>query len=253
MTTPLKPFTEEQLTSLNDEHLAKIFLESLSSYENKERLFGLLDMLHHYRRFASRLTSEKRRVANNNEADKIFDEVQEQVNTFLYTKGCRMPVRPIPVNRAYLRAKYGTNTGAYDCLLGKIFYADDSTIDELPEILGHEFTHYIQALSGMFSQTTTLFQEGCARGVERQIAELNAKRFDPQEYNTSFLRRHIDEIENTLDIHRRYQEWFSPSLPHTWPFMKHDLGNALFYLAEAKHGKRIYADVLRGDFSSILG
>ena len=132
---------------------------------------------------------------------------------------------------------------------------------------GHEYTHHIQNLkvaSGVLRKYY-IFREGHARGVERHLSNDYRERED----NEAFL---YDILDTTVGELKSAYVWLCRKLgkPVRKNLLKtksssgeagslvglisikpspHSIGNTLFSLYEAQYGKRIYSDMIQGNFA----
>jgi hypothetical protein len=141
--------------------------------------------------------------------------------------------------------------------------------------IGHEYDHHVTETTLEFANMTrenetptfNIVKEGHARGVERHIAAYYAEKTSQSDFIEPTLRLtlgelsaaymwlsdklHIPSNTSALDInnvHYYNEIQFVDKLGRP---SKHAIGNTLFCLAEAKQGKGIYADFVKGDFDFI--
>ncbi len=121
----------------------------------------------------------------------------------------------------------------------------------------HEYAHHLQQIKQLHSRRYLTFLEGHARGVERTIAE----HYREKEDNEAFL---WDISNETVEELKLAYQWICAGLgekpkrslgktrtQYSGFFTKqshHTLGNTLFRLYEALHGKDIYRQAIHGEF-----
>lgn len=138
---------------------------------------------------------------------------------------------------------------------------------ELIPVAAHEYTHHIQkekGLSTIISKKPTIFKEGHARGIERQISENYAQREDNEAFTYDLLNENVGEfksayiwmceklsykpIKSLLKTKtNRDDDESTNHLIFSEP-TSHAIGNALFSIYEASQGKEIYNQMIHGDF-----
>ncbi len=138
---------------------------------------------------------------------------------------------------------------------------------ELILTIAHEYTHHIQkekGLSTIISKKYSVFREGHARGIQRQISENYAQRWDNEAFLFDILDYNVGEfksaylwmskklkykpIESLLKTKSSQDDdgvinrlFFSKPSPHA-------IGNTLFSIYEASQGKEIYNHMIHGNF-----
>jgi len=126
-------------------------------------------------------------------------------------------------------------------------------------VAAHEYSHHVQSKALFRTGGYRIFKEGHAMGVEKHIANL----LELSNKDPSFAKPIVPDFVIALAT---VYDWMSKELDFSpdkslSDLLKYSLsypnytclGTSIFSLAEARHGKGIYRDVLRGDFSSILG
>ena len=120
----------------------------------------------------------------------------------------------------------------------------------LSSILAHEYTHYLQhELSSTFHPIYKIFLEGHAMGVQKHITESLAEEKKDFAYvqQTNELQWHLEAALKLFKEHHEERKKKDPIklvLGHS-----HSIGHALFQMAERKHGKGIYIDAMKGNYS----
>lgn len=146
------------------------------------------------------------------------------------------------------------------------------TLEKLPRTklittAGHEYTHSVQDINGLASKKYSIFVEGHAIGVEKYLAE----KYKEREDNEAFL---YGIMESTVGEFKSAYQWMCKNLGKTpkksllkiktikddYEGLKrlifrnpssHAIGNALFSIYEAKHGKNIYKEIIHGNFQFV--
>lgn len=145
--------------------------------------------------------------------------------------------------------------GSHTCQIGK-----KTEISAIGTIT-HEYTHHLQStltLLGDLNENPIV--EGHAHGVEGIIVQAFTKRYDNPAYQDWHAYLTALELKNAYELTCEKME-VSPKysllqlpLPkkarkHVRPEHHYNIGTAAMYIAESKHGERVYRDVLRNDFS----
>lgn len=135
---------------------------------------------------------------------------------------------------------------------GKIRLAKKN-ISDLKPIFAHEYDHYIQHFYGTNFFQSSIFPEGHARGVQKEIAI----RLSKEENNKAYL-QHLNhltvmEIGNIYNhlckvLGRTTKPSLAKRIKYDFNYLTcpHSYGNALMSVLERTHGKKIYSDILKG-------
>ncbi len=131
-------------------------------------------------------------------------------------------------------------------------------------IAGHEYTHYVQHREGIKDGGYNIFQEGHARGVQKQVSEEYMEREDNEAFLYDVLNSTVGEFKSAYvwmckNLGQQPKEsllktktsrdsdesahrlvWRSPT--------QHAIGNALFSIYEALQGRQIYKHMIHGNF-----
>ena len=126
-------------------------------------------------------------------------------------------------------------------------------------VTAHEYAHHLQQIKRLLFRQYFTFLEGHARGVERTIAEQYREKEDNEAFLWDISNKTVEELKLAYQwacaslgekpkkslgkTRTQYGGFFTKQDPHT-------LGNALFRLYEAIHGKDIYRQAIHGEFQS---
>jgi hypothetical protein len=165
---------------------------------------------------------------------------------------------------AFAGSVHSTIRNAYNPNIGRINVEKKPKTEMIP-MAAHEYAHTVQHKNGFLpaNRKHVIFLEGHARGVERHIAEYYNEQEDNEAYLIAATDRTLGELKSSYvwmcsetgkrpsrallrtksksDMDERMARLLSGPTPHA-------IGNALMSIYEAKMGKGIYADMLRGDF-----
>ncbi|MDP3728951.1 MAG: hypothetical protein Q8R18_05895 [bacterium] len=148
-----------------------------------------------------------------------------------------------------INAVRDNNSGLYNRKTKKITVKRAEFKQRLSSILAHEYTHHIQnERIPFFHPNYKVFFEGHAMGVEKHITETLAEEKKDFAYiqQSNHLQSHL---EVALEILQDYKQGKTINPAELFLTYRHTIGHALFQLAERKHGKEIYADALKGNYS----
>jgi len=119
---------------------------------------------------------------------------------------------------------------------------------------GHEYTHFIQSTRGL-STKHSIFLEGHARGVQRQLSEHYREKEDNEAFLWDISNLNVEELKTTYRwMCRKLKQQPKESLLQVRTAYNgtkpecHSLGNTLFLIYEAHEGTDIYAQMIEGDF-----
>jgi len=129
---------------------------------------------------------------------------------------------------------------------------------------GHEYTHHIQFKKGLRYSKHTIFSEGQARGVQKQLADDYHEREDNEAFLYRSSDRTVGELKSAyLWMCRKLGQQPRKSLLKTKSSRDRDesvdrlirrepsphaLGNALFSIYEALNGRGMYKQMIHGEF-----
>ena len=148
---------------------------------------------------------------------------------------------------------------------GRIGISANDTVSVVADI-SHEFTHSIQDLHNVQIGRKYPIAEGHARGVQREISGIFAERSDNPAYVYKGIEQTAKELNDAYlfictknhrspkaSLQKLKIPRFRSRLPQfmTGPFEAHhySIGVAAMCIAEAKHGTRVYRDVINNDYS----
>jgi len=120
----------------------------------------------------------------------------------------------------------------------------EDSLEEVQLASAHEYTHHIQNVYGIEYKTHSLFCEGQARGVERQMASARGNKRMLEVFNAAYADDHISRPHLEIILQKGTVSATKGMDKLFWE-NRHMLGNILFTIAELKHGPGIYAEALR--------
>lgn len=128
----------------------------------------------------------------------------------------------------------------------------------------HEYTHDVQQRNGILRKECSIFNEGQARGIERQLAEMYRDGEDNEAFLYGVLDRDICEIKSVYRwVCKKLGKQPRESILKTKSSRdgdesfrrfimrkptSHAIGNSLFSIYEASNGKGIYNQMIQGKF-----
>jgi len=149
----------------------------------------------------------------------------------------------------------------FDCSRKVIRISEKKEVNAVGGI-AHEYTHRLQdSLTNLATQRRNPVVEGHARGVEGEVANTFANRYDNPAYSFEYIDRTAKELKDAYlficaekGINPR-QSLANLPIPKVrgwlYKFFGHhySIGVAAMSIAEAQHGDRVYRDVMKNEVS----